>query len=124
MHAVVLMVTINDPEAAISKLREEVVPVVKQAPGLVTGHWTRVRTTRGSGWSSSSPRMPPTRRASERRRWPTLTSNVTLESAGVRAGSSERLSLAQAVSSYLMWTPEIAREMTRRWISEVPSKIV
>ncbi|HEX3242954.1 MAG TPA: hypothetical protein VHQ97_07730 [Solirubrobacterales bacterium] len=41
MHAVVLMVTIHDPEAAISKLREEVVPVVKQAPGLVTGHWTR-----------------------------------------------------------------------------------
>jgi len=41
MHAVVLMVTINDPEAAISKLREEVVPVVKEAPGLVTGHWTR-----------------------------------------------------------------------------------
>jgi hypothetical protein len=25
---------------------------------------------------------------------------------------------------YLTWTPEIAREMTRRWISEVPSKIV
>jgi hypothetical protein len=25
---------------------------------------------------------------------------------------------------YLMWTPEMAREMTRRWISEVPSKIV
>ena len=41
MHAVVLMVTINDPEAAISKLREEVVPAVKQAPGLVAGYWTR-----------------------------------------------------------------------------------
>jgi hypothetical protein len=26
--------------------------------------------------------------------------------------------------SYLTWTPEIAREMTSRWISEVPSKIV
>jgi hypothetical protein len=25
---------------------------------------------------------------------------------------------------YWMWTPEIAREMTRRWISEVPSKMV
>ncbi len=25
---------------------------------------------------------------------------------------------------YLTWTPEIEREMTRRWISEVPSKIV
>jgi hypothetical protein len=27
-------------------------------------------------------------------------------------------------AGYLMWTPEIALEMTRRWISEVPSKIV
>ena len=26
--------------------------------------------------------------------------------------------------SYGIWTPEIAREMTSRWISEVPSKIV
>jgi hypothetical protein len=25
---------------------------------------------------------------------------------------------------YLTWMPEIAREMTSRWISEVPSKIV
>jgi hypothetical protein len=24
----------------------------------------------------------------------------------------------------LMWIPEIAREITRRWISEVPSKMV
>ena len=31
---------------------------------------------------------------------------------------------APCTSRYLTWTPEIAREMTRRWISEVPSKIV
>ena len=49
---------------------------------------------------------------------------------------AERLAAARAsrgaVSSacarhrvaYLMWTPEIARLITRRWISEVPSKIV
>jgi hypothetical protein len=41
MHAVVLMVTLDDPDAAISKLREEVLPQVKQAPGLVAGYWTR-----------------------------------------------------------------------------------
>jgi hypothetical protein len=45
-----------------------------------------------------------------------------------RAGDKGRLPAAgpcsPAVSLYLMWTPEIAREMTRRWISEVPSKIV
>jgi hypothetical protein len=29
-----------------------------------------------------------------------------------------------ALERYLMWTPEIERLMTRRWISEVPSKIV
>ena len=31
--------------------------------------------------------------------------------------------LARAESSYLMCTPEIAREITRRWISAVPSKM-
>ncbi len=41
MHAVVVKVTINDAEAGLSELREVVVPRVSQAPGFVTGHWTR-----------------------------------------------------------------------------------
>jgi hypothetical protein len=41
MHAVVVRVTINDPEAAETGLREQTVPGVSQAPGFVTGHWTR-----------------------------------------------------------------------------------
>jgi hypothetical protein len=41
MHAVVVKVTINDPEAGISELREVVVPRVSQAPGFVSGYWTR-----------------------------------------------------------------------------------
>jgi hypothetical protein len=41
MHAVVVKVTINDPEAGLRELREVVVPRVAQAPGFVTGHWTR-----------------------------------------------------------------------------------
>jgi hypothetical protein len=41
MHAVVVKVTINDPEAAETALREQTVPRVSQAPGFVTGHWTR-----------------------------------------------------------------------------------
>ncbi len=41
MHAVVVRVTLNDPEAAESTLREEVVPQVSQAPGFVAGYWTR-----------------------------------------------------------------------------------
>ncbi len=41
MHAVVVKVTITDPEPAESFLRDQVVPRVSQAPGFVTGHWTR-----------------------------------------------------------------------------------
>jgi hypothetical protein len=48
MHAVIVSVTINDPEAATSQLREEVVPAVKQIPGLVAGYWARKN---GSGTS-------------------------------------------------------------------------
>ena len=45
MHAVVTTVTINDREAAESHLNEQVVPGVKQAPGLVNGYWTRKENT-------------------------------------------------------------------------------
>ena len=41
MYAVIVTVKISDPEVAEQHLREEVVPGVKQAPGLVTGYWTR-----------------------------------------------------------------------------------
>jgi hypothetical protein len=41
MHAVVVRVTISDAEGATSALRDQVVPQIAQAPGFVTGHWTR-----------------------------------------------------------------------------------
>lgn len=41
MHAVVVTVTVNDEESALKQLREQVVPSVSQAPGFVTGYWTR-----------------------------------------------------------------------------------
>jgi hypothetical protein len=41
MHAVVVKVTINDMEPAEQQLREQVVPRVSQAPGFVSGCWTR-----------------------------------------------------------------------------------
>jgi len=41
MHAVIVNVTITDPEAAERVLREQIVPRVSQAPGFVTGHWAR-----------------------------------------------------------------------------------
>ena len=47
-------------------------------------------------------------RPAERRRRPTTTATSGPRGSG----------------SYGIWTPEIAREMTSRWISEVPSKIV
>jgi hypothetical protein len=41
MHAVVVKVTLHDPEAALSELREQIVPGASRAPGFVTGYWTR-----------------------------------------------------------------------------------
>jgi heme-degrading monooxygenase HmoA len=41
MHAVVVRVTINDPEGSEAVLREQVVPRVSQAPGFVAAYWTR-----------------------------------------------------------------------------------
>ena len=41
MHAVVVNLTINEPEADLRALRERVVPLVTKAPGFVTAYWTR-----------------------------------------------------------------------------------
>jgi len=41
MHAVVVHVTIADPEQSEARLREQVVPRVSQAPGFVAAYWTR-----------------------------------------------------------------------------------
>lgn len=41
MHAVVIRVTINEDEAAFAGLRDHVVPQLSQAPGFVSGYWTR-----------------------------------------------------------------------------------
>jgi hypothetical protein len=41
MHAVVVRVSIGDPEIAQKGLRDQVVPAVSSAPGFVAGYWTR-----------------------------------------------------------------------------------
>jgi hypothetical protein len=41
MHAVVVRVTLNDPDAATVALNEQVVPQVSKAPGFVAGYWSR-----------------------------------------------------------------------------------
>jgi hypothetical protein len=40
MHAVVVNLTITNPEAAEKALHEQLVPRVARAPGFVTGFWT------------------------------------------------------------------------------------
>lgn len=40
MHAVVVNLTISDPEAAGRALHEQLVPRVSRTPGFVTGYWT------------------------------------------------------------------------------------
>jgi hypothetical protein len=47
MHAVFSRVTINDPEPALKRLREEVVPRVSGLPGLVAGYWMRPEANQG-----------------------------------------------------------------------------
>ena len=42
MHAVVVKVNVNDGEPATKYLREEIVPRIKEAPGLVAGYWVRL----------------------------------------------------------------------------------
>jgi hypothetical protein len=66
MHAVVVNVTINDDERALSELRENIVPNVSQIPGFVTGYWTRK--DNGGRWSSSNRKTSRVRRASGSRR--------------------------------------------------------
>jgi hypothetical protein len=39
MHAVIVKVSINDPDAAVENLRNNIVPRVKDAPGFVAGYW-------------------------------------------------------------------------------------
>ena len=48
MHAVVLNVTVNDPDAATAALRDEVVPQVSGTPGFVAGYWVRLEGGRGT----------------------------------------------------------------------------
>jgi hypothetical protein len=48
MHAVVLNVTIHDPEAAATALQDQVVPQVAGAPGFVAGYWVGLDGGRGT----------------------------------------------------------------------------
>jgi hypothetical protein len=47
MHAVVGNVTIHDFERGLPVLRDEIVPLVKQTPGLVNAYWLRSKENGG-----------------------------------------------------------------------------
>jgi ribosomal protein L35AE/L33A len=47
MHAVLTRVTIHDPEQATKRLQEDVVPRIREAPGLVAGYWVRLDGNQG-----------------------------------------------------------------------------
>jgi hypothetical protein len=48
MHAVVVNVTVHDADAAAAALRDQVVPQVSMAPGLVAGYWIGLEGGRGT----------------------------------------------------------------------------
>lgn len=47
MHAVVIDVSITDADQAQRELRENVVPMVSQAPGFVAGYWMEAGSGKG-----------------------------------------------------------------------------
>jgi hypothetical protein len=49
MHAVLVSVKIGDFEKALKELKEQVVPLVSQAPGFVAGYW--FEPAGDQGWS-------------------------------------------------------------------------
>lgn len=49
MHAVLVNVTINDPDEAPKMLQSEVIPRVSAAPGFVAGYW--MSPAENKGWS-------------------------------------------------------------------------
>jgi hypothetical protein len=48
MHALVVQSTLNNPEAAVTFAREQVVPLISGAPGLVAGYWVRLAEGKGT----------------------------------------------------------------------------
>ena len=42
MHAVVTKVNVTEGESATKNLREQIVPRVKEAPGVVAAYWVRL----------------------------------------------------------------------------------
>ena len=48
MYAVIVKVSLNNPEGALENLREQIVPRVSQAPGFQAGYWYGDGQTQGN----------------------------------------------------------------------------
>jgi hypothetical protein len=81
MHAVVVRVTVNNPEGAEQRLRDEVVPRVSSAPGFQAGYWTREG---NSGLSMAIFDSEENARAAAERVPATVPEDVSLEGVEVR----------------------------------------
>lgn len=49
MYAIVVSVKLDDPDQARAFLKEEIVPMVSQAPGFVAGWWVSIDNAKGRG---------------------------------------------------------------------------
>lgn len=83
MHAVVVDVSISDPEQAQQELRERVVPMVSQAPGFVSGFWMEAGDAKGHSVVIFESEEAANRMAEQVRS--NAPSAVTIDSAEVRA---------------------------------------
>jgi hypothetical protein len=48
MHALVVQSRLNDLDAAVTFAREQAVPLVSRAPGLVAAYWVRLADDKGT----------------------------------------------------------------------------
>jgi hypothetical protein len=83
MHAVVVRVSISDPESAQKGLEEDVVPRASGAPGFVAGYWTR-SDDRSNGQSMLVYESEDAARAVSERIGEAVPEGVTVESIEVR----------------------------------------
>jgi hypothetical protein len=83
MHAVVVRVSISDPESAQKGLEEMVVPRASQSPGFVAGYWTR-SDDKGNGLSMIVFDSEDAARTVAERIGATVPEGVTFEGAEVR----------------------------------------
>ncbi len=83
MHAVVVDVAISDMEQAQQELREQVIPMVSQVPGFVSGFWMEAGEGRGHSVVMFESQEAANRMAEQVRSNPP--SAVTIQNVDVRA---------------------------------------